>query len=102
MQFALLLSKENEEIQMHKTIQVCDGVFVVPDAIGIVESIRDHEIKPGHFVCTTIIRSTTGGTLFERTNTAQSLDSEKCKAILQVHKGYMKALGLPESSTGSA
>ena len=84
---------------MLKTIQICDGVFVVPDVIGIVESIRDHEIKAGHFVCTTIIRSTTGTTLFERSHSARSTDSEKCHAILQLHKGYMKALGLPESST---
>jgi len=84
---------------MLETIQICDGVFVVPEAVGIIESIRDHETKAGYFVCRTIIRSKTGTTLFERTHSALSSDSDKCRAVLQLHKGYMKALGLPESPT---
>lgn len=73
-------------------IKVTSGALVVPDAIGSVETACERFDGSGTMVCKTIVRSRTGGILFQREDSVKLSDGAACEAMKAQHAGFVQAI----------
>lgn len=73
-------------------IKVTAGGFLVPDAIGAIESSCERFDGTGTMVCKTTVRSKTGGVLFQREDSVKLSDSAACEAMKTRHTGIVQAI----------
>lgn len=73
-------------------IKVAEGSYVVPSAVGAVESQCERFDGTGTMVCRTTIRSISGDVLFAREDCAKLNDSTGCESMQAAHRGYVSNL----------
>lgn len=73
-------------------IKVAEGCYVVPSAVGSLESTCERLEGSGTIVCRTTIRSITGGVLFNREDRAKLDDARSCEVVQITHREYANNL----------
>lgn len=73
-------------------IEVADGAYVVPDAVGAVEYTCERFTGSGTMVFETLVRSRTGQQLFLRKDSVKLDDGQACELTRLQHVTYMNRI----------
>lgn len=77
-----------------RVIEVTLGAYIVPDAVGAIETLRTEYGGSGTEIFETTIRSRTGDKLFYRQDTAKLDDDPERKRLAKAHASYVLAMSL--------
>lgn len=73
-------------------IEVTDGAYIVPDAVGAVEYTCERLNGSGTMIFETVVRSRTGQSLFFRKDSVKLDDGQACEQTRLQHLAYMNRI----------